>query len=143
MKIIKTYLFLVVSLLWFTSNSQNPTSDINVKDTLFFELDKGYFQKDRYDENFLHIVDALVDQGSSEIFLFKIMDKRSDIAPPKNINGFPQYIRRLGFFSGEKKTNKLKDYDLASHLKKYIIYLVDNDCKPPNYLKVYPLTQIE
>ena len=143
MKILNKYIFLIATLLGFSSHAQNDiTSDIK-KDTLFFELDESYFQKGRYEENLLYIKDALKDEGSSETFLFKIMERRVDIAPPKKIENFQQYIRSSDFFNEEKKVNKLRDYKLASHLQNFTIYLVDYNCEPPIYFRVYPLTEIE
>ncbi len=113
------------------------------KETLYFEFEEGYFQKGKYDENLLYIKDALKDEGSSEIFLFKIMERSSDIAPPKKIENFQQYIRSSDFFHEEKKVNKLRDYRLASHLQNFTIYLVDYRSGPPKYFRVYPLTEIE
>lgn len=113
------------------------------KDTLYFEFEEAYFQEGRYDENLLYIKDALEDEGSSETFLFKIMERRSDIASPEKIENFQQYIRSSDFFHEERKWNKLRDYQLASHLQNFTIYLVDYNCEPPIYFRVYPLTEIE
>lgn len=122
---------------------QNLKSSEKVKDTLFFNLNESNFQKGKYDENLLYIKDALNDEGSSETFLFKIMERRSDIAAPEKIGSFHQYITGSEFFQEEKKVNKLQDYRLASHLQKFIIYLVDYNYEPPIYIQVYPLTEIE
>ncbi|WP_037373820.1 hypothetical protein [Salinimicrobium xinjiangense] len=143
MKILKRYIVLVVTLLGCFSHAQNDMTSYKFKDTIFFELDESYFLKGRYDENLLYIKDALKDEGSSETFLFKIMERRSDIAPPKKIENFQQYIRNSDFFNEEKKVNKLRDYRLASHLQNFTIYLVDYNCEPPKYFRVYPLTEIE
>lgn len=143
MKTLKRYILFIAPLLGFSSHAQNDiTSDIK-KDTLFFELDESYFQKGRYEENLLYIKDALKDEGSSETFLFKIMERRIDIAPPKKIENFQQYIRSSDFFNEEKKVNNLRDYKLASHLQNFTVYLVDYKCEPPKYFRVYPLTEIE
>ncbi|UZH56465.1 hypothetical protein JRG66_06285 [Salinimicrobium tongyeongense] len=122
---------------------QNLKSSEKIKDSLFFHLNESYFQKGKYDENLLYSKDALKDEGSSETFLFKIMERRSDIAAPEKIGSFHQYITGSEFFQEEKKVNKLQDYRLASHLQKFIIYLVDYNYEPPMYIRVYPLTEIE
>ena len=122
---------------------QNLKSSEKIKDSLFFHLNESYFQKGKYDENLLYSKDALKDEGSSETFLFKIMERRSDIAAPEKIGSFHQYITGSEFFQEEKKVNKLQDYRLASHLQKFIIYLVDYNYEPPIYIQVYPLTEIE
>ncbi|WP_423820097.1 hypothetical protein V5739_06370 [Salinimicrobium sp. TIG7-5_MAKvit] len=122
---------------------QNLKSSEKIKDSLFFHLNESYFQKGKYDENLLYIKDALNDERSSETFLFKIMERRSDIAAPEKIGSFHQYITDSEFFQEEKKVNKLQDYRLASHLQKFIIYLVDYNYEPPIYIQVYPLTEIE
>lgn len=143
MRILKKYIFLIAALVGFSSHAQNDMISAKLKDTLFFTFDEGYFQKGRYDENSLYIKDALKDEGSSETFMFKIMERRSDIAPPEKIGSFEQYIRSSDFFEEEKKVNKLRDYRLASHLQNFTIYLVDYNCEHPVYFRVYPLTQIE
>lgn len=143
MKILRRYIFFIAPLLGFSSYAQNNITSDKPKDTLFFKLDESYFQKGKYDENLLYIKDALKDEGSSETFLFKIMERRSDIAPPKKIQNFQRYIRSSDFFKVEKKVNKLRDYRLASHLQNFAIYLVDYNCDPPQYFRVYPLTELE
>ena len=143
MKSLKKYIFLIAASLGFSSHAQNDITADKLKDTLFFELDESYVQKGRYDENLLYIKDALKDEGSSETFLFKIMERRSDIKQPKKIENFQQYIRSSDFFNKEKKVNKLRDYRLASHLQNFTVYLVDYSCEPPKYFRVYPLTEIE
>ena len=143
MKISRRYILLIAVLLGFSSNAQDNGTSGKLQDTLFFELDENYFQKGRYNDNLLYIKDALKDKGSSETFLFKVVEKINDIAPSKNIQNLEQYIRSSGFFNEAKKVNKLSDYRLASHLQNFVIYLVNFNCEPPNFFRVYPLTQIE
>lgn len=143
MKLLRKFMLLIVSLTWICSNGQDIRTTENLKDTLFFELDENYFKKGKYEEDLLFIKDALIDKGSSEIFIFKIMEIVNDITHPEKIGDFQMYIRRTKFYDTKKKINKLNDYQLASYLQNNVIYLVDLSCTPPIYLRVYPLTQIE
>lgn len=125
-----TYTILLTLLFVSTLYAQN-----HKKDTLFFELTKGYIKQGVVNKNEFHIKDSSTD-GT---FYFEILDTMHLNLNHKKILRLKEFIRYSEYYNNQKK-KKLNDYRLWEHLQHYEIFLFKkDDC----YIKVRPSFVIE
>lgn len=122
--------------------AQDSTRINKDKDTLFFKYEKDYLKKGKHVENEIYVIDALKDNGSSEVFFFQIENTLSNLDPKKTIS-LKSFIKNSKFYRPEKKKNIFDDSALSNHLNKFIIFLEKPDCKPGTFFEVHTRTVID
>jgi len=115
----KIFILLVTFVLGINSQAQEK-----VKDTLFFTYDSQYIITHKEIPNHFYIED-----GSGATvggFYFTGVQEMKNYKTKKREINLKEFIRSSKFYD-EKRWLKLKDYDLSTYLKKYVIFLVKTE----------------
>jgi hypothetical protein len=111
-----------------------------VKDTLFFSYDSQYIITHKEIPNYFYIKDSSgINVGD---FCFIGVQKINNYKTKSKEISLKEYIRSSKFYD-ENRRLKLRDYDLSTYLKKYVIFLVKTENGKKNYLQVESSFEIE
>lgn len=131
----KIFILLVTFVLGINSQAQEK-----VKDTLFFTYDSQYIITHKEIPNHFYIKDGSgINVGD---FYFIGVQKINNYKNKSKEISLKEYIRSSKFYD-EKRWLKLKDYDLSTYLKKYVIFLVKTENGKKSYLQVESSFEIE
>jgi hypothetical protein len=110
------------------------------KDTLFFSYDSQYIITHKEIPNHFYIKDGSgISVGD---FYFIGVQKLNNYKTKSKEISLKEYIRSSKFYD-EKRWLKLKDYDLSTYLKKYVIFLVKTENGKKSYIQVEASFEIE
>lgn len=136
------YLFVIFFLNTPLVFAQDTSKEELDRDTLFFQYEKDYLKKGEHAKNEIYILDALKDQGSSEVFFFQIENILSNLEPKKTIS-LKSFIQNSKFYRPDKKKNTFDDSGLSKQLNKFIIFLEKPDCEAGTFFKVHSRTVMD
>jgi hypothetical protein len=131
----KIAILIILSLI-----SRSVKAQEMVKDTLFFSYDSEYIINHKEIPNHFYIKDGSgISVGD---FYFIGVQKLDNYKTKSKEISLKEYIRSSKFYD-EKRWLKLKDYDLSTYLKKYVIFLVKTENGRKSYLQVESSFEIE
>lgn len=125
----KYILFVLICLKITTCLSQE-------KDTLFFYYDKDYLEKYEGWPGHYYPEDTNGDEGA----FFFMKDSIYYHLKPKKIFSLKSYLHLSKFY--DEKTRKITYFRLPELFENYVVFLVINNKKEIQYVKVYPGVQI-
>jgi len=133
--LMKTIIFLLLATFLTSAKAQEKA-----KDTLFFSYDSEYIITHKEIPNHFYIKDGSgINVGD---FYFIGVQKINNYKNKSKEISLKEYIRSSKFYD-EKRWLKLKDYDLSTYLKKYVIFLVKTENGKKSYLQVESSFEIE
>lgn len=131
----KIAILIILSLI-----SRSVKAQEMVKDTLFFSYDSEYIINHKEIPNHFYIKDGSgISVGD---FYFIGVQKPNNYKTKSKEISLKEYIRSSKFYD-EKRWLKLKDYDLSTYLKKYVIFLVKTENDKKSYIQVESSFEIE